>query len=1795
MDDSTHLKQELHNRKGALIKMTAVSKKKLNKRTAHSVRRNNRSKIGKRIASLLLCLALLGTSIGGNVFEVYATENVPVEEINENQVTDGNAAEDAQRKRDDAETTSTEEEKPEEVVESGEPVDEAEAAYTLHITHYFRFTVNGEGRNVRSEETVTLTSADFEDGFCDVKRFAYNEPQFTVTEAKPLALASFDKDGVGGARIVYQLSDGWTMTSTHNNEGTKTVLRSAFDGQLSDYTFEAANVVRVNMNYTYSKTGGLSGMQAAAPQTLDALAEKVADDTYEFELSVPHPTGFRVVLNPEPLNQFMKVQLDGTETEEELKQIMEEGGFNADIQNNCLYYYQQLAGDNLATPDFSLINPTYQNRYSDTYNDAWNQARKFAVAGDEGYTIMAVCGRVHNMSEDDHGANALTDPKIRVTLTEQQLQNAQENGLDLSIAYRRNATWYMVNHWVPVDLSGMTDAEIAASGKPTKTGSDGIEYVCLDTDFRQGRAGSTTQAVRKTGSNYDLLVNKPFSQKLIESAATNAVAQTTVDIYYEAATSYRVIFDTDWSYIPRQQVSLNGWVTFNDAANHPTRKGYIFAGWQYLKKDATPDANNEYQPDDYIPVTKVGDSYELQITSRLITQDAKMKETSGVQSLHLYPIWVPDTTQITVVLWTEDLTGVDDVQAAVSGGNKEYYEQKYADYQDSPVTHKPVNADGTRNPNFSNVGDFTLQVTTDVSLVNDDDTLLQEIQDKVDEKFSSTSRDTERGDISKFFTQDSFEIMHEGTDGIDYTTTTANPDGKTIVYVYFTRKIYTLKFHYYGEVNGQTKISNGTNGYSHGGTEQILGADGELNFGYDGSFSDGQHTWVNTWAGVPDDKVDDMPVPQTITIRAKFDADLRNVWPVARPEEMVLTTDNNNAAMISWATTAGEYRDEAIDPASDHYYEATVMGLFASMNEDIIADPSKPETAHNLVAYWENKVPASHYRYTHCFEVPGLDITSDGVITISLHEGSTALKNTLYLVPRDNATFVKYGFTDLMPVSYQDGKVTYGDPMGEYYAVRGYQIDDTTIQYYGVGRRVDTVSTNAIEMQNPSARAHMSKANSIPDHTTKYNDSDGRTWGGSAVIVGADEPYDLYFYYDRDRYTIKYVVANTNPDNPDTTNELGHIELPYGTHITRQYAFELDYRDTNHAVNEDGMPKYLWSYPENQGAIPVCPDRNTNGLKEWKFKGWGLGPAGANMLWEFKEADPTEPQAQVEEDFYIASDLLIYAIWDIPDCTVTFHFNGGVMSSKEGSNLELTVPSNTKFTDSDARIPRPFKEGHTLVGWYLADESGAFLEPRTEFKFDDVVIQDVHVAAEWSAASTSLYSYNVYYVTKTLREEDKDKYRQTVKIKTIGDQSVIADDGEVYYVLKEEKNVDKVYADGMTINASTQAIQGYIPVNTNQTITLTTPDQVYNMIFFYESYTNGSHRVEFIEAGTESTAKPTIIAEMVVKTDRTIVTPDIKTVQKLIEDGYELVNKEADKTYTAVETYADLTWLDKAGKVQNMTVLHGDDIPDTIVFLVQPIEYTIQYENANGSPDSADDALRDISADENSSLDSALAQKKNPARYTVKDGFTLVNPASIYNADDGKWYQFAGWSLGDQTAERGNLTAGTNYLPLVVDAGTKGNLTFVANWTVSTDVGDLKVTNAVTGTPVDPDRSFTFTVTLNDRTVNGAFGGMTFVNGVATFELKDGETMTAEGLGAGIRYTVKESNHAGYTVTSTGAEGTITTGAEAVAAFSNNRKLPPAVDTGDSTNSNVWMLLLVLSGLGMLIAVRRSPRERNAK
>ena len=132
-----------------------------------------------------------------------------------------------------------------------------------------------------------------------------------------------------------------------------------------------------------------------------------------------------------------------------------------------------------------------------------------------------------------------------------------------------------------------------------------------------------------------------------------------------------------------------------------------------------------------------------------------------------------------------------------------------------------------------------------------------------------------------------------------------------------------------------------------------------------------------------------------------------------------------------------------------------------------------------------------------------------------------------------------------------------------------------------------------------------------------------------------------------------------------------------------------------------------------------------------------------------------------------------------------------------------------------------------------------------------------------------------------------------------------------------------------------------------------------------------------------------------------------------------------------------------------------------------------------------------------------------------------------------------------------------------VDKGQQEVSDYTCNFTNAyATAQDLTISNTVTaGDKLSPsaDQKFSYTVELKyeDGTkVNGEFGGLTFVDGKATFELKGGESKVLSGLPDNATYTVTQDKVDAYTTKVGDAEtnvanGSVTSGAAGSASFTN--------------------------------------------
>lgn len=161
---------------------------------------------------------------------------------------------------------------------------------------------------------------------------------------------------------------------------------------------------------------------------------------------------------------------------------------------------------------------------------------------------------------------------------------------------------------------------------------------------------------------------------------------------------------------------------------------------------------------------------------------------------------------------------------------------------------------------------------------------------------------------------------------------------------------------------------------------------------------------------------------------------------------------------------------------------------------------------------------------------------------------------------------------------------------------------------------------------------------------------------------------------------------------------------------------------------------------------------------------------------------------------------------------------------------------------------------------------------------------------------------------------------------------------------------------------------------------------------------------------------------------------------------------------------------------------------------------------------------------------------------------------------------------------------------IVIGTDAAANVATIYYMVPEIGMGSLKIKKTVTGEKGDKTKLFTFTVTF-DRAV--AYGDQ--ASDTITFQLRHGESVTLPNIPEGTKYEVKESDYAGYRVSSSGAKGTIAAGKTSVASFVNSKGVPLTGDSGSKVLGAVIMGASILAIVGLVYVDRKLGKRKNAR
>ena len=688
-----------------------------------------------------------------------------------------------------------------------------------------------------------------------------------------------------------------------------------------------------------------------------------------------------------------------------------------------------------------------------------------------------------------------------------------------------------------------------------------------------------------------------------------------------------------------------------------------------------------------------------------------------------------------------------------------------------------------------------------------------------------------------------------------------------------------------------------------------------------------------------------------------------------------------------------------------------------------------------------------------------------------------------------------------------------GEPKAEggYYAVRRISLEEDS-KVYALGRQAASVSTNWIALQAPSTMPNMTSVSLTyvcdgkelgkgeteddplikVDHDTRAWDNWGRTetalgWPAGqfepfVALGSAENPYDIWFYYDRARFTIFYIVASCNSISGEY--EIGRHETIYGQNSAR-YNLKLDPEDAREYSNNEKFKDY-WTATKNSGqAISgsstgtnglneedytrLCPDSAENGTGEWTCEYWSLDRSGSGAM---KDED--------WKNSIITGNLRVFAQWTPPQYKVRFDFDKGSYNGLEDF-LVQTVKANVGYTSSGNPIPSPTRDGYVFNGWSWYEGDGEDLkigDPLEDFTFETPITRNVVLKAKWKLSVKMDYNYKIWYLT-----DDQGAETETVTLPKVEGNWLDDNRGTPHpdsrhedykYVLGCQYLGDKKFPENTVLSLAAVAIPGYAPVEISTTLALdkekngTGAMDTENVAYFYYRKSQvKSYTVRFQlwnKTGDEGILPEFTIQDVIA--DSTFFTPGEETWKGLRDAGYYLVQMDADGTVkmdggepVAAKSYLELsdfinheiTRFDGQSKGTNMIV----------TFKVAPFLYKIQYhvgtikrDGAAITPGNAlkqamQAALDDLSGE---AVQSAVAARKNPTRYTVDDfsripSFTLKNPPVVKDPKDvSKKWRFTGWSPAPGT----NVVSGSRSVdgeyPVLEIERSEGDLEFLANW-----------------------------------------------------------------------------------------------------------------------------------------------------
>lgn len=643
-------------------------------------------------------------------------------------------------------------------------------------------------------------------------------------------------------------------------------------------------------------------------------------------------------------------------------------------------------------------------------------------------------------------------------------------------------------------------------------------------------------------------------------------------------------------------------------------------------------------------------------------------------------------------------------------------------------------------------------------------------------------------------------------------------DGSTIVNVYYDRNDYTLRFYYSKSTTTTTTTSTMTTTMIQGGSTYDMSKSTTAAASADNSSPENRVGKINLVTGnwgtskssiefndgvsglyeFGSDVVNGVAY-NYLQFKAKYNADISNLWPTAPFKPVQLSAKNNGYNFAYFSAWNIEKNAQYTIDCGGNY---TVKGTYQRLDKELMYQSGIENTSKMVIflAFWENGASnvnwAEPFEWVYCNYIPVIDNSEvDENLTIEYPENSGQKFNV----------YKQY---------------TYSDGVTRWYKLYGNKLivtcDNNTSD--------DSQSGNNTHMwiaQTPTALEGYSYVNTNasnpklkPSNRNAYRNEDVTYTNGT--VSDSRPSYTMEFYYERKTYDFNF-------QNYGVQTEV--FTVPYGTVLgtyKQDDSEDIEYKDTGESTGKTFQEFF---------KSPTYPETLEQGAYE--FEGWYTTP---------DHLDGTKVDESLWTTYTMpASNTTLYAKWVPVEHTVNCFITYDDMLAYE---KEVAAA----LTEAATILERYVKEGKCLhtksvshgdVYGSIVNPSGYMDESGLELTFDGwfymengdkkaytplnmPVNRDMNVFADWGSHTPQPYTLHyVLYDAETNRD-----IIALLNTASLGEP----EENETYKVTYKESSVSYLYVNGGYHRFVAADTNGYAYQGSTRTFTAKAGDP-YNQLY----------------------------------------------------------------------------------------------------------------------------------------------------------------------------------------------------------------------------------------------------------------------------------------------------------------------------------------------------------------------------